>query len=128
MPEHVAAHPDAPLRMSEIPERVDGARQTCDGSHSTNRPRGRNENVDPDRLGGTGLSTMQAISSPRLASSGIRQRQSADRGFLRIRQAGPRHALDDVMNALNSAKPSRVINLAYFLGSDPPRGRFAGCR
>jgi hypothetical protein len=23
------------------------------------------------------------------------------------------------MNALNSAKPSRVINLAYFLGSDP---------
>ena len=38
------------------------------------------------------------------------------------------HALDDVMNALNSAKPSRVINLAYFLGSDPPRGRFAACR
>ena len=32
---------------------------------------------------------------------------------------------DDVMNALNSAKPSRVINLAYFLGSDyPPRVAF----
>lgn len=29
---------------------------------------------------------------------------------------------------LISAKPSRVINLAYFLGSDPPRGRFAPCR
>ena len=29
------------------------------------------------------------------------------------------------MNALNSAKPSRVINLAYFLGSDsPPRVAF----
>lgn len=38
------------------------------------------------------------------------------------------HALDDVMNALNSAKPSRVINLAYLLGSDPLRGRFAVCR
>jgi nucleoside-diphosphate-sugar epimerase len=32
---------------------------------------------------------------------------------------------DDVMNALNIAKPSRVINLAYFLGSDyPPRVAF----
>jgi UDP-glucose 4-epimerase len=32
---------------------------------------------------------------------------------------------DDVMNALSSAKPSRVINLAYFLGSDyPPRVAF----
>jgi nucleoside-diphosphate-sugar epimerase len=32
---------------------------------------------------------------------------------------------DDVMNALASAKPSRVINLAYFLGSDyPPRVAF----
>jgi hypothetical protein len=40
-----------------------------------------------------------------------------------LRQTGPRHALDDVMNALNRANPSRVINLAYFLGSDPPRGR-----
>jgi hypothetical protein len=29
------------------------------------------------------------------------------------------------MNALNIAKPSRVINLAYFLGSDyPPRIAF----
>lgn len=27
-----SAHRDAPLRMSRIPERVDGARQTCDGS------------------------------------------------------------------------------------------------
>jgi nucleoside-diphosphate-sugar epimerase len=32
---------------------------------------------------------------------------------------------DDVMNTLNSAKPSRVINLAYLLGSDyPPRVAF----
>ncbi|HTV90321.1 MAG TPA: NAD(P)-dependent oxidoreductase [Stellaceae bacterium] len=32
---------------------------------------------------------------------------------------------DDVANALHSAKPSRVINLAYFLGSDyPPRVAF----
>jgi len=32
---------------------------------------------------------------------------------------------DDAMNALASAKPSRVINLAYFLGSDyPPRVAF----
>jgi nucleoside-diphosphate-sugar epimerase len=32
---------------------------------------------------------------------------------------------DDMMNALASSKPSRVINLAYFLGSDyPPRVAF----
>src|SRR5579883_1635136 len=32
---------------------------------------------------------------------------------------------DDVMEALVSAKPSRVVNLAYFLGSDyPPRVAF----
>jgi hypothetical protein len=27
-----------------------------------------------------------------------------------------------------STKPLRVINLAYFPGSNPPRGRFAACR
>src|SRR5918996_3445346 len=32
---------------------------------------------------------------------------------------------DDVMNAMHAAKPSRVINLAYFLGSEhPPRVAF----
>lgn len=96
--------------------------------HSTNQPRGRNENVDPDHLGGTGFIGRCLISLLAKRGDRLHGHQSADRGFLRIRQAGPRHALDDVMNALNSAKPSRVINLAYFLGSDPPRGRFAACR
>jgi hypothetical protein len=77
--------------------------------HSTNQPRGRNENVDPDHIGGTGFIGRRLI--PLLAQTRRGDRlhghQSADRGILRIRQAGPRHALDDVMNALNSAKPSR---------------------
>jgi hypothetical protein len=49
-----SANRDAPLRMSRIPERVDGARQTCDGSAFDKLAAGENENVDPDHIGGTG--------------------------------------------------------------------------
>ena len=64
-----SAHRDAPLRMSRIPER--GGRDAANlrrFPHSTNQPRGRNENVDPDHIGGTGFTGRRLI--PLLAKRG----------------------------------------------------------
>jgi hypothetical protein len=64
-----SANRDAPLRMSRIPERVDGTRQTCEGSHIRQTSRGGGtRNVDPDHIGGTGVTGRSLI--PLLAKRG----------------------------------------------------------
>jgi nucleoside-diphosphate-sugar epimerase len=83
-------------------------------------------------IGGTGFIGRRLI--PLLAKRGEEivcmdiKPESADYGEFgrQVRvMRGDVSQFDDVMNALHSAKPSRVINLAYFLGSDyPPRVAF----
>jgi hypothetical protein len=54
-----SAHRDAPLRMSRIPERVDGTRQTCDASRIRQTSRG----------GGTKMSILITSAGPGLPAA-----------------------------------------------------------